>query len=162
MGVGLRRALRIGSGSSRQVKEDPLESNVEIYERLLEDFNREGVTGVLPYFSDDIEIYDPDLPEGTYRGREALIQVLHQFVVGSESTRVQSWELLPAGDRVVGLTRIYSRGEGGDPEVEWRDAHTMTFRDGKIVYWRLYLDRAEALADAGLDPELARLRGSKK
>ena len=25
----------------------------------------------------------------------------------------------------------------------------MTFRDGKIVYWRLYLDRNEALTDAG-------------
>ena len=33
----------------------------------------------------------------------------------------------------------------------------MTFRDGKIVYWRLYLNRAEALRDAGLDPDLARL-----
>jgi hypothetical protein len=31
----------------------------------------------------------------------------------------------------------------------------MTFRDGKIVYWRLYLDRGEALSDAGLDPALA-------
>jgi hypothetical protein len=32
----------------------------------------------------------------------------------------------------------------------------MTFQDGKITYWRLYLDRTEALTDAGLDPELAR------
>ena len=31
----------------------------------------------------------------------------------------------------------------------------MTFRDGKITYWRLYMDQAEALADAGLDPSLA-------
>ena len=35
----------------------------------------------------------------------------------------------------------------------------MTFRDGKIVYWRLYLDRNEALADAGIDPELSRTSG---
>jgi ketosteroid isomerase-like protein len=68
---------------------------------------------------------------------------------------VRDWELLPAGDRVVALTRTYARGEGGIPEVEVRDAHTMTFRDGKIVYWRLYLDRGEALSDAGLDPALA-------
>jgi ketosteroid isomerase-like protein len=33
-----------------------------------------------------------------------------------------------------------------------RDAHTVTFRDGKIIYWHLYLDPDEALADAGLDP----------
>ena len=71
---------------------------------------------------------------------------------GNETTEVRDFEAIPAGDRVVALTHTYFRGEGGDPEVEVRDAHTMTFRDGKIVYWRLYLDRNEALSDAGLDP----------
>ncbi|HKH23536.1 MAG TPA: nuclear transport factor 2 family protein [Solirubrobacterales bacterium] len=129
--------------------------NVEIFERLLEDFNRDGVEGALPYFDDDVEVYDPDLPEGRYRGRDALRWVLEQFLLGAERTEVRGWEFAPAGDRVVGLLRTYSRAEGGSLEVEVRDAHTMTFRDGKIVYWRLYLDRAEALSDAGLDPELA-------
>jgi hypothetical protein len=41
-----------------------------------------------------------------------------------------------------------------------RDAHTLTFRDGKITYWRLYLDQAEALSDAGLDPALALTRSA--
>lgn len=136
------------------------ESNVEIFERLLEDFNSNGVEGALPYFSDDVEVYDPDLPEGPYRGQESLRWVLEQFLNGAERTEVRGWEFVPAGDRVVGLLRTYSRGEGGIPEVEVRDAHTMTFRDGKIVYWRLYLDRAEALSDAGLDPELARVERS--
>jgi ketosteroid isomerase-like protein len=133
-----------------------METNVEIYEQVLEAFNNEGIDGVLPYFADDVEVYDPDLPgNGTYRGRDALRGLLEQFLNGAEQTQVRGYELLPAGDRVVALTRTYARAEGGDPEVEMRDAHTMTFRDGKIVYWRLYLDRREALTDAGLDPELA-------
>jgi ketosteroid isomerase-like protein len=133
-----------------------METNVEIYEQVLEAFNNQGIDGVLPYFADDVEVYDPDLPgNGTYRGRDALRGLLEQFLNGAERTQVRGYELLPAGDRVVALTRTYTRGEGGDPEVEMRDAHTMTFRDGKIVYWRLYLDRREALTDAGLDPELA-------
>jgi ketosteroid isomerase-like protein len=132
-----------------------MESNVEIFQKVLEAFNRDGVEGVLPYFADDIEVYDPDLPRGTYRGREAVLVLLRQLLSGNEHTQVRDWELVPAGDRVVGLTRTYARGHGGNPEVEMRDAHTMTFRDVKIVYWRLYLDRAEALSDAGLDPRLA-------
>lgn len=136
-----------------------MESNVEIFQELLEAFNREGVEGVLPYFADDIEVYDPDLPQGTYRGREAVLVLLHQLLSGNEQTQVRDWELVPAGDRVVALTRTYARGHGGDPEVEVRDAHTMTFRDGKVVHWRLYLDRAEALTDAGLDPGRATARG---
>jgi ketosteroid isomerase-like protein len=78
------------------------------------------------------------------------------MLMGSEQTEIRDYELLPAGDRVVALIRTYFRGDGGGPEVEVRDAHTMTFRDGKIVYWRLYVDRTEALTDAGLDPALAR------
>jgi ketosteroid isomerase-like protein len=133
-----------------------METNVQIFERLLADFNRDGIAGALPYFAEDVEVYDPDLPEDSYRGREALEMLLQQMLDGAETTEVRGYELLPAGDRVVALIRTYSRGEGGNPEVELRDAHTMTFRDGKITYWRLYLDRAEALSDAGLDPQLAR------
>ena len=65
------------------------------------------------------------------------------------------YELHAAGDRVVGLIHTYAGQPAGDVEVEIRDAHTMTFRDGKVVYWRLYLDQDEALSDAGLDPSLA-------
>jgi ketosteroid isomerase-like protein len=136
------------------------ERNVEIFQRLLEDFNRGGVDGALPYFAEDVEVYDPDLPAGSYRGLRGLRAVLEQFLNGSEQTEVRGWEFVPAGDRVVGLLRTYSRAEGGTLEVEFRDAHTMTFRDGKIVHWRLYIDRAEALSDAGLDPDLAKIAES--
>jgi ketosteroid isomerase-like protein len=55
----------------------------------------------------------------------------------------------------VALLHTRGTGERDDLVVETRDAHTITFRDGKVAYWRLYLDQAEALSDAGLDPELA-------
>jgi ketosteroid isomerase-like protein len=130
--------------------------NVEIARRIMEAFNDEGVEGVLPFYDDDCEVYDPDLPGNrSYRGKEALRTLLNMILKGSEQTEIRDYELLPAGDRVVALNRTYYRGNGGAPEVEVRDAHTLTFRDGKVVYWRLYVDRAEALADAGLDPELA-------
>ena len=83
------------------------------------------------------------------------------MLMGSEQTEIRDYELLPAGDRVVALIRTYFRGRGGGPEVEVRDAHTMTFRDGKIIYWRLYIDRTEALTDAGLDPDLAPSRTAR-
>ena len=132
-------------------------SNVEIARRLMEAFNDEGVEGVLPYYHDDCEVYDPDVPGNrSYRGKDGLRTFLDLVLTGSEQTEIRDYELLPAGDRVVALNRTYFRGEGGGPEVEVRDAHTLTFRDGKVAYWRLYIDRTEALTDAGLDPELAR------
>jgi limonene-1,2-epoxide hydrolase len=133
-----------------------MKTNVEIARRLMQAFNDEGIEGVLPYYADDCEVYDPDLPGNrTFRGKEGLRSVLDLMLTGSEQTEIRDYELLPAGDRVVALNRTYFRGEGGVPEVEVRDAHTLTFRDGKVVYWRLYIDRTEALTDAGLDPDLA-------
>jgi hypothetical protein len=132
-------------------------TNVEIAERLFIAFNEEGVEGVLPYYDDDCEVYDPDVPGNrSYRGKDGLLSFLNLVLMGSEQTEIRDYELLPAGDRVVALMRTYFRGDGGSPEVEVRDAHTMTFRNGKIAYWRLYIDPVEALTDAGLDPKLAR------
>jgi ketosteroid isomerase-like protein len=132
-------------------------SNLEITRRLFTAFNEDGVEGVLPYYDDDCEVFDPDVPRNrSYRGKEGLRSFLDLMLTGSEETEIRDYELLPVGDRVVALMRTYFRGDGGGPEVEVRDAHTLTFRDGKIVYWRLYIDRTEALTDAGLDPELAR------
>lgn len=130
-------------------------TNVEIFQSLIEAFNRDGVDGVLPYYTDDAEVYDPDLPPGSYRGRDAIGRVIEMLVSGFEDVEIRDFRLLPAGDRVVALLHTRSRSERDDLEVETRDAHTITFRDGKITYWRLYLDQAEALTDAGLDPELA-------
>ena len=54
---------------------------------------------------------------------------------------------------MIGIIHTYGRGANGGPEVEMRDAHTLTFQDGRCVYWRAYLDPEEALADAGVDPK---------
>jgi len=132
-----------------------MESNTEIYERVLEAFNREGMDGVLPYFSDEVEVFDPDLPPGDYRGREGVRIVTDHLSSGMKDMEVKDFRFFPAGDRVVALIHTQAKGEDDEIEFELRDAHTLTFRDGKIVYWRLYLDQAEALSDAGLDPGLA-------
>jgi ketosteroid isomerase-like protein len=129
-------------------------TNVEIFQRVIEAFNSDGVNGVLPYYWEDAEVYDPDLPPGTYRGREAVGRVIEMMMSGFEDVEIRDFRLLAAGDRVVALIHTHRRAEN-DLEVDTRDAHTITFRDGKITYWRIYLNQIEALQDAGLDPELA-------
>jgi ketosteroid isomerase-like protein len=132
-----------------------MESNVEIYERILEAFNREGVDGVAPFFADNVEVYDPDLPNRSYRGPAAARHAAEMLTSGFAKVEIREFRMVPAGDRVVALLRARGKAERHDLEVETREAHTVTFRDGKVVHWRVYLDQAEALSEAGLDPELA-------
>ena len=46
--------------------------------------------------------------------------MLEQMLSGSEIAEVLAYPGDSAGDRVVALTHTYSRGQGGDPEVEVR------------------------------------------
>jgi ketosteroid isomerase-like protein len=127
--------------------------NVELYRRILQGWNDQGVDAVLEHFAEDVEIYDPDLPEGPRRGREQARRTIEQITSGFREMEVRGVEFHPVGDRVVALLHTVGEGEsshGEGLEMDFRDAHTLTFRDGEVVYWRIYLDRREALADAGL------------
>src|SRR5262245_46721422 len=86
-------------------------TNVQIFERIIEAFNRDGVEGLLPYYTDDVEVYDPDLPPGTYRGPAAVSRVIEMLMSGFEDVEIRNFRLLPAGNRVVALLHTRGRGE---------------------------------------------------
>lgn len=137
-----------------------MSENVEIFERMVEAFNEGGIDAVLGFYAEDAEFYDPDMPgDGTARGREGVRRTLEQLLGGNEKTHVRDFEAIPVGDRIIALTRTYSRGTDG-AEIEMNDGHALTFRDGKVTYWRMYTDRSEALADVGLDPDGSRMQPS--
>jgi ketosteroid isomerase-like protein len=53
-------------------------------------------------------------------------------------------------ERVLIFMRVTARGEGSGVPVENRVAHVYTFRDGVLVRWKGFADRAEALEAAGI------------
>jgi limonene-1,2-epoxide hydrolase len=61
-------------------------------------------------------------------------------------------DLLRSGDQVVALLRQQWRWEDGDEVAEENDAAALfTLREGRIVRWRPFADRAEALRAAGME-----------
>jgi ketosteroid isomerase-like protein len=137
------------------------DTNIETFKRTLAAFNERGLEGAVEFFAEDVEVYDPDLPEGTkIRGREDVLRIIGEMLTGFDRMQVTDFELIPVGDRVLALIATAGEGEGryGKVDIEQRTAHAMTFRDGRITYWRLYDDQKEALADIGLDPSSVRQR----
>jgi ketosteroid isomerase-like protein len=130
--------------------------SLELIRDAIDALNREGPKGILPFLDPEIELRDPDLPGGgSFHGHDGIVDYLAQLEDSFQGFQSEIEELYDAGDRVVGFLRNYGRGRGSGVEVEIRDAHTWTFRAGKIVHWRTYLDRNEALADAGLSDATA-------
>jgi ketosteroid isomerase-like protein len=137
------------------------ETNLEIYRRMLAAFNERGLEGAVEFFDEEVEVYDPEMPEGTkIRGHEAVLRIFGEMLDAFEVMRVEDSEFVPVGDRVLALIHTAGHGHGryGKMDLEAREAHMMTFRDGKVVYWRLYVDQKEALEDLGLDPSSVRQR----
>jgi ketosteroid isomerase-like protein len=64
--------------------------------------------------------------------------------------RVEIEETRDLGDRVLVLANDFGRHQGNTEEVRGSNASVWTFRDGAIVRFDAYADRAEALKAVGL------------
>jgi ketosteroid isomerase-like protein len=85
-----------------------------------------------------------------FRGREAVLGYWNEVAEAWESLTYESERLIEAGDVVVAFWHERGRSRRGDLEVELDTATVFRFEGGKIIELRGYLDRDEALRDAGL------------
>jgi ketosteroid isomerase-like protein len=93
----------------------------------------------------------PDWPgAGTFRGRDAILARLDEYVevLGDMETEVE--EIVPDGeDRALVIFRAYARSVAGVP-VERRWGYLFTVRDSKLVHWRAEMDPDTARQDLEL------------
>lgn len=143
-------------GQGKDERESAPATILEINRQVVEAFNSGGLEHAARYFDEDVEVVDPDMPEGTrLRGRGVLLATFGEMVEAFDTMEVREIDMFAVGERVVSLIRTVGRGEGsrGEMELEMHDAHVTTFRDGKVVYWRIYHDPREAFEEVGLDPD---------
>jgi ketosteroid isomerase-like protein len=96
-------------------------------------------------------IEDPNWPgAGVYRGPEAIRRRFAEYLEVFGPTEMTLEQLVEAGDDVVSLflTRGESSQSGLPFEHEW--AYVWSFRDGRVVTWRAFFERSEAMAAVGL------------
>lgn len=108
-----------------------------------------------------VELWDPEiewdasthpLPDlaGVYRGVEQTLGWWREWLAAWETVQVD-YELVDAGDRVVGLFSQRMRGHyTGIDVVSGRYGMLFSFRDGLIVHAKFHTRASEALAAVGL------------
>src|SRR5215213_7941396 len=131
--------------------------NVEVARRLWKQLTQAAATGQPEALRDsgwdpEVEyVEDPKWPgAGVYRGAQAIEARFAEYLDVLGSTDMRLVHLVEAGDTVISIFR--AGGESaqiGLPfEHEW--AYVWTFRDGRVVEWRAYFDKTEALDAVGL------------
>jgi ketosteroid isomerase-like protein len=135
--------------------------NVEIVRRGIESFNRWAARPVEPFHQDpdvesllhpDVEFHTyPNSPEaGVYRGRDAVIEYNQRLFEQFASVRIEPQELLPAGDRVVVISRQHAVPKAGQATMVVQVVEVWTIRDGLLAERRTFSTRDEALEAVGL------------
>jgi ketosteroid isomerase-like protein len=116
--------------------------------------NSGDVEGALEFLDPGVEwVQDPNskFERGTFRGRERVTRYWRRWFEAFEDFHLEPERLFDMDDNriLVFSTFTATGGESGLP-VEFRIAHMFTLRDGKIAHVRAYLEREEAMRDAGL------------
>jgi ketosteroid isomerase-like protein len=127
--------------------------NVEIAHRAMTAYNREGISGILPYLDPEVEWANPvDSPvAGVWVGHEGVLewQRLTDEVFEEMHFEPKRIDALPDGQVLV-ISDFRLKGRALDIEMELPFAHLISFRDGKATKVRMYTSEAAALEAAGL------------
>ena len=128
------------------------QETVDAFRAAFEQFAR-GDFSAFASLADEFElVLAPEMPDaGTYRGAVARVW-LDAWVDSFDRLTFEPVEFSDVGDDRV-LIEYIQRGwaAGSDVAVELVNWSLATVRDGRVVRWQMFTDRAEALEAAGLE-----------
>ena len=130
-------------------------ANIDLVRRMYEAFSQGDVEGMLELVGPDMEFF-PQVTASMvkrsepYRGHEGLRRYVEDATRVWVQLEIIPHEFRDLGDRVLVFGRVYARGEGGyisDSPAAW----LWRISEDRIIWGRVYTNRAEALKAAGLD-----------
>ena len=130
-----------------------MSTEIEVLERFFAAINRNDMQAVTEDFHPEIVRIEPEgFPTaGTYRGvaeiKEHLVKGRGTWAEGTCDPE----EFLENGDRVVAYLHVRVRLHGSSEWIDGRFADGFGFRNGKIVHYQSFAERAAALEWAGIE-----------
>jgi ketosteroid isomerase-like protein len=130
------------------------EENLQITRRGWEAYLRGDMDALASLWAPEV-VWDlqhfRNWPESSYHGVDGVRQFVTEWLEVWGDYEVEVEELLPAPDgRVVSLITHRAKGRQSGLPMNLSMALTATLRNGKIIRFDTYDDRAEALDAAGL------------
>ena len=126
-----------------------MKENVEVVSQVLERWRNGELSP--ESFADDIVWDSTSFPDGRIvQGRDGMNEFLRRWLGTWDQYEIEVEEIIDAGQEVVALTHERGRGRGSNASVELRGALVFWVANGKVVRFKGFLDRDEALEFVGL------------
>jgi len=126
--------------------------NEEIVRRVYaEGLIDRDVEAIRPLLAADVEFVNPAdaIEPGTRKGIDAVMAAFDAVdAIGTATSELR--ELFAAGDYVVAAVTFRARSRASDVELTQDEAHTWTFREGKVTRFEWGRDLVSALEAVGL------------
>jgi len=127
------------------------QENVERVRRFADHWNKTGEPLWAEIDPEVVFVIDPgSFVAGTYRGHDGIRTLLRLTAEVFDEFQYELDELIDADDAVLALGRIRARGAQSGAVGMQQGALVFRFRNGRIVLYRSYLRREEALEAVGL------------
>ena len=134
------------------------ESNVELHRRAVEAFNARDVEALIAYSDPSVE-YHPLFAASiggvtAYHGHDGLRRWQRDFEeVWGDEIRVEPQTYFDLGEHTLLFYVVAGRGRQSGAEVAMALAQVARWRDGLIVFNKVYAHRDDALSDLGVSEE---------
>ena len=125
---------------------------LEVVRRLRDAWRRFVRDEIVAFYSLDAEIVSPtgEMFGQIYRGHEGLRRYISEFTAAFEAPSFEVEQFIDADACVVEVVQVLARGRHSGAEVRRRIASVYSLRAGVVFKHVIYLDRAAALAAAGV------------
>ena len=129
------------------------EQNVELHRREIEAFNARDIQAFISLSDPQIEFYSAMTTPGgaVYHGRDGLRKWLGDLEdAWGDELRVEPEAFFDVGEHTLAFQVLHGRGRQSGAEVALPGAALARWREGLLVYLKVYLQREEALKDLGV------------
>ena len=137
------------------------QENVENLRRFLEAWDpksdletwKRGETIDLSLIDPEVAYEDTNLPDHvgeTYHGYEGVVRATERWLEPFQSLTTELERIVGTGDRLVSIHRVQMKARHTGIEFEGSLAYVWTFRDGKVIHLKSFIDPHTALEAAGL------------
>jgi len=120
-----------------------------------EAINRDDLQAAFALYDSNIEVVEPPSVAKlgltpVPRGRAGRIHVQRRWHAEWGQMRMEPYEVLDLGDRVLVISRMKGTGLSSKAPFESDFANVVTLSAGRVIREEMFLDRTEALAAVGL------------
>jgi ketosteroid isomerase-like protein len=129
------------------------ERNVELTRRAVEAYNARDIEAMVAYFDPRIEFHGAFAAVGgaVYQGHDGMRRWHRdQEDAWGNEVRVEPEAYFDLGENTLAFYAMRAQGRHSGVETAMPIAAAMRWRDGLLVYWRVYADRKDALRELGV------------